>query len=126
LASAAIVENEDFATYRQSLPVAFFQSDEKAAYEGASDSTNHHDGYRQMSKKQFVDSTDFVRGDRRGWRDDALLAPGALLDFQQLCDDAFQSLRRKYFRPADLIAEMRLRKGLGIEIPGKIKRRRDD
>jgi hypothetical protein len=41
---------------------------------------------------------------------------GALLDFQQLCDDAFQSMRGKYFRPADLIAEMRLRKRLRIKM----------
>jgi hypothetical protein len=42
-----------------------------------------------MSKKEPVDLTEFVRDDRRNWRDDELLAPGALLDFQKLCDDAF-------------------------------------
>jgi hypothetical protein len=71
----------------------------------------------QMSKKETVDLTEFVRNDRRNWRDDELLAPGALLDFQKLCDDAFQSMRGKYFRPADLIAEMRLRKRLRIKKP---------
>jgi hypothetical protein len=38
-------------------------------------------------------------------------------DFQKLCDDAFQLMRGKYFRPADLIAEMRLRKRLRIKMP---------
>jgi hypothetical protein len=60
-----------------------------------------------MSKKEILDPSELVRSDRRSWRDDELLASGALLDFQKLCDDAFQSMRRKYFRPADLIAEMR-------------------
>jgi hypothetical protein len=69
-----------------------------------------------MSKKETVVLTEFVRDNRRNWRDDELLAPGALLDFEKLCDDAFQSMRGKYFRPADLIAEMRLRKRLRIRI----------
>ena len=33
--------------------------------------------------------SEFVRNDRRSWRDDELLASGALLDFQKLCDDAY-------------------------------------
>jgi hypothetical protein len=73
-----------------------------------------------MTKKHIIDLTDFVRDDRRNWRDDKLLAPGALLDFQKLCDDAFQSMRGKYFRPTDLIAEMKLRKGLRMKIPRNI------
>jgi hypothetical protein len=59
--------------------------------------------------------------DRRNWRDDKLLAPSALLDFQKLCDDAFQSMRGKYFHPTDLIAEMKLRKRLRMKIPRKIE-----
>jgi hypothetical protein len=70
-----------------------------------------------MSKKEIIDPRELVRNDRRNWRDEELLAPGALLDFQKLCDDAFQSMRREYFRPADLIAEMRLRKRLRIKMP---------
>jgi hypothetical protein len=79
-----------------------------------------------MSKKDIVDLREFLRDDRRNWRDEELLAPGALLDFQKLCDDAFQSMRRKYFRPADLIAEMRLRKRLRIRIPRKSRRAQDN
>ena len=37
-------------------------------------------------------------------------------------DDAFQSMRGKYFRAADLIAEMRLRKRLRIRVPRKFQR----
>ncbi len=79
-----------------------------------------------MGEKDFLDHSEFVRNDRRSWRDDKLLAPGALLDFQLLTDDAFQSLRGKYFRPADLIAEMRLRKRLQIRMPRKLARGQDD
>jgi hypothetical protein len=56
-------------------------------------------------------SADFgrlVRDERRNWRDQRLLAPRALRDFQKLSDEAFDSMRRKYFCPADLVAEMRL------------------
>jgi hypothetical protein len=70
-----------------------------------------------MSKKEILDPSELVRSDRRSWRDDELLASGALLDFQKLCDDAFQSMRGEYFRPADLIAEMRLRKLRRIKMP---------
>ena len=70
-----------------------------------------------MNTKGTIDLSDFVRDDRRNWRADELLSPGALLDFQKLCDDAFQSMRGKYFRAADLIAEMRLRKRLRIKMP---------
>jgi hypothetical protein len=79
-----------------------------------------------MGKKEILDPGEFVRNDRRHWRDDELLAPGALLDFQSLTDDAFQSLRGKYFRPADLIAEMRLRKRLRARLPRKPARSADD
>jgi hypothetical protein len=75
-----------------------------------------------MNTKGIIDLSDFVRDDRRNWRADELLSPGALLDFQKLCDDAFQSMRGKYFRAADLIAEMRLRKRLRIRVPRKFQR----
>jgi hypothetical protein len=75
-----------------------------------------------MNTKGTIDLSDFVRDDRRNWRADELLSPGALLDFQKLCDDAFQSMRGKYFRAADLIAEMRLRKRLRIRVPRKFQR----
>jgi hypothetical protein len=48
-----------------------------------------------------------------------LLASGAFRDFQKLCDEAFHSLRGKYYRPADLVAEMRLRRRLRIKVPRK-------
>ena len=74
-----------------------------------------------MTKKEIFDPNELVRNDRRSWREDELLASGALVDFQKLCDDAFQSMRRKYFRPADLIAEVRLRKRLRIKMPMRRK-----
>jgi hypothetical protein len=74
-------------------------------------------GTPQMNAKGTIDLSEFVRDDRRSWLADELLSPGALLDFQNLCDDAFQLMRGKYFRPADLIAEMRLRKRLRIKMP---------
>jgi hypothetical protein len=77
-----------------------------------------------MSKKEILDPSELVRSDRRSWRDDELLASGALLDFQKLCDDAFQSMRGKYFRPADLIAEMKLRKRRRIKMPTSRKSNR--
>jgi hypothetical protein len=74
-----------------------------------------------MTKKEILDPSELVRNDRRSWRDDELLASSALLDFQKLCDDAFQSMRGKYFRPADLIAEMRLRRRrrIKMQVPRK-------
>lgn len=79
-----------------------------------------------MSKKRIIDIANLIRDDRSNWREDELLAPGALLDFQKLCDDAFQSMREKYFRPADLMAEMKLRKRLRIKIARKSAGVRDD
>jgi hypothetical protein len=35
---------------------------------------------------------------------DHLLASRAIRDFQKLSEEAFQSLRSKYYRPADLVA----------------------
>ena len=48
-----------------------------------------------------------------------LLASGAFRDFQKLCDEAFHLVRGKYYRPADLVAEMRLRRRLRLKVPRK-------
>jgi hypothetical protein len=65
----------------------------------------------RMSKKESINLGKLVRDERQKWQDGHLLAPGAFRDFQKLCDEAFRSLRRKYYRPADLVAEMRLPRG---------------
>jgi hypothetical protein len=72
-----------------------------------------------MSKKESINLAKLVRDERQKWQDDHLLAPGAFRDFQKLCDEAFHSLRGKYYRPADLVAEMRLRRRLRIKVPRK-------
>ena len=73
----------------------------------------------RMSKKESINLAKLVRDERRKWHDGHLLAPGAFRDFQKLCDEAFHSLRGKYYRPADLVAEMRLRRRLRIKVPRK-------
>src|SRR5580704_16599577 len=73
----------------------------------------------RMSKKESINLAKLVRDERQKWQDDHLLAPGALRDFQKLSDEAFHLLRRKYYRPADLVAEMRLRRRLRINVPRK-------
>ena len=73
----------------------------------------------RMSKKKSINLAKLVRDERQKWQDDHLLAPGAFRDFQKLCDEAFHSLRGKYYRPADLVAEMRLRRRLRIKVPRK-------
>ena len=60
----------------------------------------------RMSKKETINLAKLVRDERQKWQDDHLLAPGAFRDFQKLCDEAFHSMRDKYFRPADLVADM--------------------
>lgn len=73
----------------------------------------------RMSKKESINLGKLVRDERQKWQDGHLLAPGAFRDFQKLCDEAFHSLRGKYYRPADLVAEMRLRRRLRIKVPRK-------
>ena len=73
----------------------------------------------RMSKKEAINLGKLVRDERQKWQDDNLLASGAFRDFQKLCDEAFHSLRGKYYRPADLVAEMRLRRRLRIKVPRK-------
>ena len=73
----------------------------------------------RMSKKESINLTKLVRDERQKWQDGHLLAPGAFRDFQKLCDEAFHSLRGKYYRPADLVAEMRLGRRLRIKVPRK-------
>ena len=73
-----------------------------------------------MSKKKSINLGKMVRDDeRQKWQDGHLLAPGAIRHLQKLCDEAFHSLRGKYYRPADLVAEMRLRRRLRINVPRK-------
>jgi hypothetical protein len=72
-----------------------------------------------MSKKESINLAKLVRDERQKWQDGHLLAPGAFRDFQKLCDEAFHSLRGKYYRPADLVAEMRLRRRLRIKVARK-------
>ena len=67
-----------------------------------------------------VDSDKLVRMERAKWRDKNQLAPNALNDFQQLTDETFLELRNKYFGPADLVAEMMMRKKMNVR---KHKRR---
>src|SRR3984893_11193558 len=73
----------------------------------------------RMSKKESINLATLVRDERQKWQDGHLLAPGAFRDFQKLCDEAFHSLRGKYYRPTDLVAEMRLRRRLRIKVPRK-------
>ena len=73
----------------------------------------------RMSKKKSINLAKLVRDERQKWQDDDLLASGACRDFQKLCDEAFHSLRGKYYRPADLVAEMRLRRRLRIKVQRK-------
>ena len=72
-----------------------------------------------MSKKASINLAKLVRDERQKWQDHHLLAPGAFRDFQKLSDEAFHSLRAKYYRPADLVAEMRLRRRLRLKMPRK-------
>jgi hypothetical protein len=73
----------------------------------------------RMSKKESINLAKLVRDERQKWQDGHLLAPGAFRDLQKLSDEAFHSLRGKYYRPADLVAEMRLRRRLGVKVPRK-------
>jgi len=73
----------------------------------------------RMSKKASVNLAKLVRDERQKWQDDNLLASWAFRDFQKLCDEAFHSLRGNYYRSADLVAEMRLRRRLRIKVPRK-------
>ena len=76
----------------------------------------------RMSKKESINLAKLVRDERQKWQDDNLLASGAFRDFQKLCDEAFHSLRGKYYRPADLVAEMRFRRRLRIKVPRKTQK----
>jgi hypothetical protein len=62
-----------------------------------------------MSKEDSVNLAKLIRDERQKWRDSHLLAPGALGDFQEFSEEAFHSLRDKYYRPAELVAEVGLR-----------------
>src|SRR3984957_9393007 len=75
--------------------------------------------YFRMSKKESINLGKLVRDERQKWQDGHLLAPGSFRDFQKLSNEAFHSLRGKYYRPADLVAEVRLRRRLRIKGPRK-------
>jgi hypothetical protein len=66
-------------------------------------------GCYSMPRKEVLDSAKLVDAERRRWQCNHLLAPGALSDFQKLSDEAFVSMKNKYYRPADLIREVRSR-----------------
>jgi hypothetical protein len=63
-----------------------------------------------MRRKDDTDFTKLVRAERRRWQENQFLAPGALSDFQKLSDEAFRSMRAKYYHPTDLIADMQSRR----------------
>jgi hypothetical protein len=59
-----------------------------------------------MKANRPLNVGDFVKRERQRWHDEHLLAPNALQDFPKLTAKAFRHLRRRYFSPADLVAEM--------------------
>jgi hypothetical protein len=63
-----------------------------------------------VRRNNALDSVNLVRAERRRWHENHLLAEGALNDFQKLSDEAFRSMKRKYYRPTDLIADMQSRR----------------
>jgi hypothetical protein len=56
-----------------------------------------------MSKKETLNLSKLVTSVKND-KMDHLLASRAIRDFQKLSEEAFQSLRGKYYRPADLVA----------------------
>ena len=62
-----------------------------------------------MSKKETLNLAKLVTSVKND-KMDHLRASRAIRDFQKLSEEAFHSLRGKYYRPADLVAEMRLRR----------------
>ena len=90
-----------------------------AASRAAAVRTFHQLWHFRMSKKESINLAKLVRDERQKWQDDNLLASGSFRDFHKLCDEAFHSLRGKYYRAADLVAEMRLRRRLRIKVPRK-------
>ena len=59
-----------------------------------------------MKSKPPFNIEALITRERQRWQRDRLLAPNALRDFVQLTAEAFGDLRRKYYSPADLVAEM--------------------
>jgi len=56
-----------------------------------------------MSKKETLNLAKLVTSVKND-KMDHLLASRAIRDFQKLSEEAFHSLRGKYYRPADLVA----------------------
>jgi hypothetical protein len=69
-----------------------------------------------MRRKDVADFAKLVQAERRSWRDNHLLGGGALQDFQKLSDEAFRSMRAKYCRPVDLIADMESRRSFKMKL----------
>jgi len=59
-----------------------------------------------MKAKRARSSLGFVRLERRAWAENHLLATNASAQFQRFADETFRKLRRGYFSPADVVAEM--------------------
>jgi hypothetical protein len=79
-----------------------------------------------MRKNELVDIAKFVRDERKEWENSHLIAPSALRDFQKLSDETFLLMRRKYFSPADLVAEMKQRRASKVKPPRKQPMRQAD
>jgi hypothetical protein len=62
---------------------------------------------KKPGSRQDFDGTKFAALERAGWRDSGLLTRGSLTDFQKLADDVFLDLKRRYYRPADLVVELK-------------------
>jgi hypothetical protein len=59
-----------------------------------------------MKAKRALSGLGFARLERRDWAENHLLATNASAQFQKFADETFRKLRRRYFSPADLLAEM--------------------
>lgn len=62
-----------------------------------------------MKAKGAGNSLGFIRLERRAWAENHLLATNASVEFQKFTDESFRKLRREYFSPADVVAEMEQR-----------------
>ena len=81
-------------------------------YSLAPNQVRHGGKGSSMRRKDGAYFTKLVRAERRRWQENLLLSPGALSDFQKLSGEAFRSMRGKYYRPTDLIADIHSRRFL--------------
>jgi hypothetical protein len=75
-----------------------------------------------MRANSQLETAKLVAGERAQWRDQKRLRSGSLNDFQKLADETFLELRRKYFSPADLIAELK-RTTVAVKKAGRDRKR---